>query len=67
VRYARAISLFFGIWLGVWSAAWLAGVHVFRTDTPALFGGFFGCVAGALVAYRSLGDLRGVAEDNEPA
>ena len=46
------------VWLGVWSAAWLAGVYFFSTETPALFGGFLGCVAGGLaadLAWRRLG------------
>ena len=55
VRNALAICLFFGVWLGVWSAAWLAGVYFFGTETPALFGGFFGCVAGGLGAHLFLG------------
>ena len=48
MRNALAICLFFGVWLGVWLAAWLAGVYFLGTETPALFGGFFGCVAGGL-------------------
>jgi hypothetical protein len=55
VRDAIAICLFFGVWLVVWSAAWLAGVYFFGTETPALFGGFFGCVAGGLGAQLFLG------------
>src|SRR5215207_10914595 len=40
---------------GVWSAVWLAGVYFFQSETPALFGGFFGCVAGSFVAQHLLG------------
>ena len=57
VKHAVAICLFFGVWLGVWSAAWLAGVYFFGTETPALFGGFFGCVAGGLGAQLFLGGV----------
>jgi hypothetical protein len=52
----RSQSACFGVWLGVWSAAWLAGVYFFGTETPALFGGFFGCVAGGVGAQLFLGD-----------
>jgi hypothetical protein len=58
VRHAVAICLFFGVWLGIWSAAWLAGVYFFSTETPALFGGFFGCVAGGLAADLCLAPPR---------
>jgi hypothetical protein len=54
VRNALAICLFFGVWLGVWSVAWLGGVYFFGTETPALFGGFIGCVAGGLMAHLSM-------------
>jgi hypothetical protein len=54
MRHALAICLFFGVWLGVWSAVWLAGVYFLHSETPALFGGFVGFVAGALVAQHLL-------------
>jgi hypothetical protein len=55
MRHALAIGLFFGLWGGVWSAVWLAGLYFFQSETPALFGGFVGCVAGSFVAQHLLG------------
>ena len=54
VRHALAICLFIGIWFAVWSASWLGGAYLFQTDTPALFGGLVGCIAGALLAQLPL-------------
>ena len=58
VRHAVAICLFFGVWLGSgrphgWRACTSSG-----TETPALFGGFLGCVAGGLAADLCLAPPR---------